>query len=377
MSLRLVFLGSDPIALPLLDWLAGEGRAMAQIVAVFTQPDRPVGRGQKIQPNAIKTWALDHGLPVHQPEKLTADVQAQFAAFAPDVSLVMAYGHILREDFIATPRLGTFNLHASLLPKYRGASPIQTAVACGEHETGVSLMRIVRELDAGPVADRERVAIAPHDTALDVESKLAAASVPLLARVWPRLAAGTLVFGEQDHAAATFCRRLTKDDGALDFSAPAAVLAARINGLFPWPACATEVAGQPIKLGLADQCGDGGWSGLSPRRSERVAHSTSSGPRAGRGGDNALHLGNPVLHGPENGSQAIDPPAPGTVLGVDGAGLLVATGAGVLRVRRLQRPGGKMFAAAEFLRGFPIAAGTVLPSRPLSVLVANEPFRHR
>jgi methionyl-tRNA formyltransferase len=349
MPLRLVFLGSDPIALPLLDWVAGEGRAVAKIVAVFTQPDRPVGRGQKIQPNAIKAWALDHGLPVHQPERMTADVRTQLAAFAPDVSLVMAYGHILREEFIAVPRHGTFNLHTSLLPKYRGASPIQTAVAGGEHETGVSLMRIVRELDAGPVADRERVAIAPHDTAFDVEAKLAAASVTLLVRAWPRLAAGTLTFAEQDHAAATFCRRLTKDDGALDFSAPAAVLAARINGLFPWPACATEVAGQAVKLGLADTVAE-------------VADIVA--PVVDRGSGNAAS--------PHN-----RPPAPGTVLGADGEGLLVATGAGVLRVLRLQRPGGKMLPAAEFLRGFPIATGTVLPSRPLPVLVANEPFRHR
>jgi methionyl-tRNA formyltransferase len=303
---------------------------VAKIVAVFTQPDRPVGRGQKVQPNALKLWALDHGLPVHQPERLTADVPAQLAALAPDVSLVMAYGHILREEFIAAAHHGTFNLHTSLLPKYRGASPIQTAVACGELETGVSLMRIVRELDAGPVADRERIAIAPLDTAFDVETKLSAASVTLLARALPRLKAGTLTFAEQDHGAATFCRRLTKDDGAVDFSAPATALAARINGLFPWPACATEVAGQPIKLGLADTT-----------------------------------------------AQAGGPAVPGTVLGADGEGLLVATGAGVLRVRRLQRPGGKMLPAADFLRGFPLAAGTVLPSRPLPALVAREPFRHR
>ena len=349
MPLRLIFLGSDPIALPLLEWLAGEGRAVAKIVAVFTQPDRPVGRGQKIQPNAIKAWALDHGLPVHQPETLTADVRAQLTAYTPDVSLVMAYGHILHEDFIGAARIGTFNLHTSLLPKYRGASPIQTAVAGGERETGVSFMRIVRELDAGPVADCERVAIAPNDTAFDVEAKLASASVSLLARALPRLAAGTLTFAEQDQTAATFCRRLTKDDGALDFSIPAAVLAARINGLFPWPACATVVAGQPIKFGLADTVIPG---------AEIVV------PGADRGSENPA---NPLNC----------PGAPGTVLGADGAGLLVATGDGVLRVLRLQRPGGKMLPAAEFLRGFPIAAGTVLPSRPLPVLAAHEPFRHR
>jgi hypothetical protein len=159
-ALKLVFFGSDPIAIPLLDWLAGIGRSTAGIVGVFTQPDRPMGRGQRITPNAIKQWASERGIPVYQPLKITEDVRAELAAMSPDLSLVMAYGHILKDDFIATPRLGTLNLHTSLLPKYRGASPIQTAIANGEKETGVTLMRIVRELDAGPIADVEKVAIA-------------------------------------------------------------------------------------------------------------------------------------------------------------------------------------------------------------------------
>ena len=320
--LSLVFLGSDPIALPLLDWLAGEGRAVATLVAVFTQPDRPVGRGQKITANAIKVWALAQHLPVFQPEKLTEEVRAQLAALGADVALVMAYGHILRDDFIATPRLGTLNLHTSLLPKYRGASPIQTAIASGERETGVSLMRIVRKLDAGPVADVERVSIAPLDTALDVEAKLALACVPLVARSLPRLRDGSLVFAGQDESAVSHCRKLAKEDGVLDFAAPAAVLAARINGLFPWPACSGEIGGQPVKFGLADP----------------VA-------AAGRGG------------------------APGEILGADAEGLRIATGDGELRVRRLQRPGGRMLAAAEFLRGCPVPAGTVLASRPMPALL--------
>jgi len=325
--LNLVFLGSDPIALPLLDWLAGEGSAVARVIAVFTQPDRPVGRGQKITANGIKTWALARGLPVYQPEKITEDVRGQLAALGADVSLVMAYGHILKQDFIDTPRLGTLNLHASLLPKYRGASPIQTAIANGENETGVSLMRIVRQLDAGPVADVERVPIAPRDTALEIEHKLASACVPLLARTLPRLAAGELVFVEQDHAAATFCRRLVKDDGRLDFTAPAAELAARINGLFPWPACTVEIAGQPVKIGLADTI-------------------------------------------------AAAAPA-GTVAGTDDQGLLIGTGVGLLRCLRLQKPGGKMLPASEFLRGSPVATGTVLASAPLPPLVASSPFPYR
>lgn len=340
--LNLVFLGSDPIALPLLDWLAGEGSAVARVVAVFTQPDRPVGRGQKITANGIKLWALARGLPVFQPEKITEDVRAQLAALNADVSLVMAYGHILKQDFIDTPRLGTLNLHASLLPKYRGASPIQTAIANGELETGVSLMRIVRQLDAGPVADVERVSIAPRDTALDIEQKLGAACVPLLARTLPSLATNELVFIEQDHAAATFCRRMVKDDGRLDFAAPPAELAARINGLFPWPACSVEIAGQTIKIGLADVF-------------DEQAH------------PDICHLLN-------------DKPA-GTVVGADEEGLLVKAGggegSGVLRCLRLQKPGGKMLPAPEFLRGSPIAAGMVLPSQSLPVLVDSKPFPYK
>jgi len=321
--LRLVFLGSDPIALPLLDWLwqTPEGRASVQLVGVFTQPDRPVGRGQKITANAIKQWALARGLPVYQPEKLDAAGRDTLAALRPDLSLVMAYGHILRDEFIDTPRLGTLNLHASILPAYRGASPIQTAVANGERETGLSLMRIVRELDAGPVADVERVPIAPLDTALDVEAKLAAACVPLLARNLPKLAKGELVFREQDHAKATFCRRLEKSDGVLDFTRPAAELAARINGLFPWPTCSFQVGGKSIKCGLAD-----------------VATNV----------------------GPSIAAQATES---GTVLGADADGLLISTGEGILRVRRLQRPGGQMLPAADFLRGNPIAVSDRCHSR--------------
>jgi methionyl-tRNA formyltransferase len=323
--LKLVFLGSDPIALPLLNWLDGAGREVAQVCGVFTQPDRPVGRGQKITANAIKSWAQARGIPVFQPEKLRAEALTDLASLQADVSLVMAYGHILRDEFIATPRLGTLNLHASLLPAYRGASPIQSAVAMGDTQTGVSLMRIVRALDAGPVADVEAVPIASLDTALDIERKLADACVPLLERTLPRLAVGELPFHAQDHGAATFCRRLVKADGVLDFSAPAAALAARINGLFPWPASTVELAGQVVKIGLADRV-------------------------AGKG-------------------------EAGVVQGADGDGLLVGTGDGLLRLRQLQRPGGRMLPAADFLRGQPVAAGTRLPSQPMPALVDPAPFR--
>lgn len=322
--LRIVFMGSDPIALPLLDWLAGEGGGLAEVVAVCTQPDRPAGRGQKIVAGPVKRWALARGLPVRQPGKLDDAERAWLAEQGADLALVMAYGQLLSDAFIATPRLGALNLHASLLPQYRGASPMQTAVACGERETGVTLMRIVKKLDAGPVADAERVSIAPLDTAVEVEAKLARVCVPLLARTLPWLRAGALEFFPQDESKATYCRRLTKEDGGLDFAASAADLAARINGLFPWPGCAVEINGVLIKFGLADVV------------------SRDDGP--------ASH---------------------GTVTGADAEGLLVATGKGTLRLRRLQRPGGKMLSAPEFLRGFPVVPDTKLPSRPMRPLASS------
>lgn len=333
MPLRLIFLGSDPISLPLLNWLTSEGRSVVDVVGVFTQPDRATGRGQKIQPNAIKEWALARNLPVLQPEKLTEEVRIELAGFEADVALVMAYGHILRDDFIATPRLGTLNLHTSVLPKYRGASPIQTAVAVGERETGVTLMRIVRKLDAGPIADVERVTIERLDTAADVEAKLAQACVPLLARVLPKLAAGTQSFVEQDETVATFCRKLVKEDGAVDFAAPASAVAARINGLFPWPSCSIELLGQVVKLGLADVTNVAG---------NLMGYSAAK---------------------------------PGEVLGADRDGLLVKAGEGIVRLRKLQRPGGKMLAAGEFLRGFPVAPGTIASSKPMPAIVSTQPFR--
>lgn len=322
--LRLVFLGSDPIARPLLDWLAGAGTAVAEVVGVFTQPDRPAGRGQQVRPNAIKVWAETRALPVLQPERLTPEVTAQLAAFRPDLGLVMAYGHLLRDDFLAVPRLGMLNLHTSLLPALRGASPIQTAVALGLRETGVSLMRIVRRLDAGPVADRERVPIDALDTALEIDARLAAACVPLVARSLPSLARGELAFTAQDESAVTHCRKLTKEDGALDFTRPAAELAARINGLFPWPGCSAALGPEVLKFGLADLA-----TGLPPGA----------------------------------------PGAPGSVAGSDAEGLLVWTGKGVLRLRRLQRPGGRMLPAGEFLRGFPVSPGAIFGSRAMPALL--------
>lgn len=321
---RWAFLGSDAIALPVLRRLADDPRA--ELAAVWTQPDRPSGRGQKLASGPIKAWALERGAPVFQPERLgDADV-ALVRELGIELLLVMAYGQILRQTMLDAPALGCFNLHTSRLPAYRGASPIQTAVACGERETSVTLMRIVLELDAGPVVDHEPVPIAPEATALDVETLLSAACVPLLERNWPAMLAGASVAVPQDPSRVTFCRRLEKTDGALDFTRPATELAARVNGLFPWPACQVDAAGTPVKFGRAT-----------------------------------------ALAGGSRG-------APGAVLGpVDGR-LAIACGEGVLLVHELQRPGGRMLGAEEFLRGFRFPEGCVLPSRPMAPLVDTKPF---
>ncbi len=321
-------MGSDPIALPALEWLAGEGRAVAELVAVYTRPDRPHGRGQRVEPNAIKRWALARGLPVRQPERLDEAARAEFAASRPDAALVMAYGHILRQDWIDTPRFSIWNLHASLLPAFRGASPIQGAIVAGAAESGVCLMRIVRALDAGPVLDRERVVLDPLETAGSLEERLARCCVPLLRRSLGRALQPAPPAVGQEHARATFTRRLFREDGRLDFAAAADVLARRINGLFPWPGTFFELQGETIKVGLA-----------AP------------------------------------GAQAAKDIAPGTVLAPGADALVVATGGGgSVRLLRLQRPGGRMLEAGDFLRGRPIAPGTRIESGPMPELVAARPF---
>ena len=324
--LRLVFLGSDPIALPTLEHLAGEGRALAEIVAVFTQPDRPHGRGQKLMPGPIKEWALARGLSVFQPERLGPDDTARLRELGADVALVMAFGQLLKDDFLAAPRLGVFNLHTSLLPKYRGACPATVAIAGGDAETGVTFMRVVRKLDAGAIVDQQRVPIGPHETTASLEAALGLAAVPLTARCLTSLSEGMLASREQDETQVSYCRRLAKTDGVLDFSRPAAELARRINALMPWPGCTVEIAGTPVKLGLA----------------ESAARDCGA--------------------------------APGAVLALEPDALPVATADGVLRLLRLQRPGGKMLPAAEFLRGFTVPSGTVIVSQPMPPLVGPVPF---
>ena len=314
-------MGSDAIAVPVLQYLAVEAADKVVVAGVFSQPDRPKGRGKKLQPNPLAAAAQELGLSLLQPEKPGVSEAEWLEAQGVELVFVMAYGHILRKRLLAAPALGFVNFHASLLPEYRGASPVETAVACGEAETGVSLMRIVPKMDAGPVLDTEAVTIESLDTGASVREKLSAATIPLLARNLDALLSGEGAFVEQNESAATYCRKLEKADGQLDFAAPARELAARINGLDPWPGCFCEVGETRIKV-----------------RQALVLDGEGQGDAAGSASSQV----------------------PGEVLAASRDGVDVATGDGVLRVTQLQRPGGKMLPARDFLSGFELAPGTRL-----------------
>ncbi len=324
MASRLIFMGSDAIALPALNAIRDGEFGDIEIVSVYTQPDRARGRGKKVVPNEIKSWALEYGFEVRQPERMRRAQRLEIEADQPDAILVMAYGHILSQKLIDTPKCGIWNLHTSLLPKYRGASPIQCAIASGERETGVSLMRMVREMDAGPVLDIEKTDIDRLDTALDVEHRLSLACVPLLQRNLSQVLQGEARPQPQDGSEASYVRKLGKEDGKLDFDVPARSLAARINGLFPWPGTSFEFRSTTIKIGSADF-------------------------DEGRSSD-----------------------CPGEILASESDDLVVACAEGSLLLKRLQRPGGKMLPAMEFLRGFEMSSGEKIESFPMTNLTSTR-----
>ena len=323
---RLVFFGSDEIALPALERIVSAFGGVIEVTAVFSQPDRPSGRGQNLHSNAVVTWARARGMAVFQPEKLDATTPALLRdELHCDLGLVMAYGHILKSELLAVPPLGFYNFHASLLPKFRGASPIEGAIACGETQSGVCLQRIVPRLDAGPLAGVESVPLSPDETRACLRARLARACVPLIDRVLPLILSGSVHCVPQDETAVTCTRKITREDSAVDFHATAWEIAARVRALVPWPGVSFPFAGMALKIGAAQV--------------ESVK-------------DTRAYL-------------------PGSILSADEAGLCIATGGGLLRVLLLQRPAGKMLPAGAFLRGFPMSVGSVLESLPMRPLVRS------
>jgi methionyl-tRNA formyltransferase len=303
--MRIVYAGTPDFAVAALDALAAAGH---DLPAVVTQPDRPAGRGLAAAPSPVKRAAARLGIPVLQPATMkTAEPQAALRALAPDALVVAAYGLILPQAILDIPRLGAVNVHASLLPRWRGAAPIQRALLAGDPETGISIMRMDAGLDTGPVLLREALAIRPDDTAGTLHDRLAVLGARLLVAALDGLARGTLQATPQPAAGVTYAAKLEKHEARIDWTHPAAEIERQVRAFNPVPGATARVRGTEIKLWHAAVVeGDG---------------------------------------------------EPGTVIAIDPAGIVVAAGAGALRLEALQRAGGKRLPAGEFLRGFPLAVG--------------------
>lgn len=294
-ALRLVFAGTPEFAAEHLKALLDTPH---QIVAVYTQPDRPAGRGQKLMPSPVKQLALQHGLPVLQPPTLRDPAaQEELRALAPDLMVVVAYGLILPQAVLDIPRLGCINSHASLLPRWRGAAPIQRAVQAGDAESGVTVMQMEAGLDTGPMLLKATTPITTGDTGGSLHDRLAQLGPQAVVQAIAGLAAGTLQGEVQDDALATYAHKLNKDEARIDWSRPADELERLVRAFNPWPICHSTLDGQPLKVLAAE-------------------------PAEGRG-------------------------QPGQILDASKDGLTVACGEGALRLTRLQLPGGKPLAFAD------------------------------
>ena len=302
--MRVVFMGTPPFAVPTLMEIAGQGH---EIPAVYTQPPRPAGRGMGERRSAVHEAAAALGLEVRHPERLKSEAEA-IAALEADVLVVVAYGLILPQAVLDAASLGAFNVHASLLPRWRGAAPIARAVMAGDAQTGVAVMQMEAGLDTGPVAMEERVPIGPDDTAGDLTERLSRLGADLMARALGGIQRGALRLTPQPEEGVTYARKIDKAEARIDFTLPAVAVRNHIHGLNPMP---------------------GAWGSLSVAgTAERLKVLRAS-----------------VVEGDG---------APGTVL--DDA-LTVACGEGAIRLRRVQRPGKGEVDAAAFLNGSRIAAG--------------------
>ncbi len=299
--MRLVYIATGDIALPAFRHLLAHG---PRPLALVTQPDKPVGRHQVLTPPQIKVEALAAGIPVHQPEKIS-EVATELAALRPDVLVVMAYGQILRDDILTLPEKAIINLHASLLPKYRGAACIQAAIDAGDSETGITVMHVVRKLDAGDMILTKAIEIHPDDTGGSLHDRLAGLAPAALAEALANLADGTAARIPQDDAASSYISKLERDHGRLDWSQDAIALERRIRAYDPWPGTFT----------LSTEDG-------RPRR---------------------LKIFPPVSVLDLNLS-------PGEITTADGQ-LVIGCGSGALRLETVQPEGGRRMSAADYLRG--------------------------
>jgi methionyl-tRNA formyltransferase len=249
---RIVFMGSPDFAVPALEALAASGGVKSypyNVVGVVTQPDRPAGRGRTLVPPAVKLAAQALGLPLIQPERLrTPEAMVQLRAWAPDVIVVAAFGQILRQDVLDLPKFSCINVHASLLPRWRGAAPIQAAILAGDAETGVTIMKMDAGVDTGPLLSQRSIPILSEDTAEGLFGKLSRVGTELLLETLPLYLSGEIQPQPQDDSQATYAPMLKKEDGRLDFNHPAEELARRVRAFHPWPGAYFEWNGARLKV---------------------------------------------------------------------------------------------------------------------------------
>jgi len=313
--MRIVFMGTPEFSVPSLRALLNSDHS---VVGVVTQPDRPKGRGQELTASPIKQLAVQHKIPTLQPLKMKdPGFLDSLSAWKPDLIVVAAFGRILPKIILDVPPHHCINVHASLLPKYRGAGPIQWAIIRGERETGITTMLMDEGMDTGAILLQERVSITPDDTAGTLSSKLAEVGGRLLIETIARLEKGTLVPQPQDHARATMAPLLKKEDGLLDCTMPAVELANRVRGLSPWPGAYTYLEEDRWVI----------W------KAEALDRSTTAVP-------------------------------PGTIMDATKEGLLVATGSGVLRIMEFQPANSRRMSVAQYLAGHTLAPGLWLGPPP-------------
>jgi methionyl-tRNA formyltransferase len=307
-ALDLIFMGTSAFGVTILEALIDAGH---RIRAVYTQPPRPAGRDQRLQPSPVHLLAKQHGLAIRCPATLRREEeQTAFAAIGADAAVVAAYGLILPREILTAPRLGCLNVHASLLPRWRGAAPIQHALLAGDPETGITIMRMAEGLDTGPILLQESVPIASDATAEGLAAELAIIGRRLMLAALEGAARGQLVAHPQPQVGVTYAPKIGRDEGRLDWHRPSTELERRVRAFDPWPGAFFEIGRERIRVHTAI-----------------------------------------ALPGPAGG-------VPGIVLDDR---LAVACGEGVLRLLRLQRPGRAALEAPAFLRGFPIPPGTLLP----------------
>jgi methionyl-tRNA formyltransferase len=301
--MKIVFAGTPEFAVPPLAMLLS-GRH--EICAVYTQPDRPAGRGRKLCPGPVKQLAEKHGIPVFQPINLKESAeQERLRSLAPDLMVVVAYGLILPRAVLDIPRLGCINIHASLLPRWRGAAPIQRALLAGDESTGVTIMFVEPRLDAGPMLHKKSCRIDPAETAGELHDRLSRLGAEALAEILPAVESGTAQPEVQDESLVTYAAKLDKAEAPLDWSKPAAELDRQVRAFNPWPVAETDYRGNTLRIWLAKALEE---------------HAVAE---------------------------------PGTVLDRDKT-LDVATGKGVLRLLEVQLPGGKRISAQDFMNAHPV-----------------------